>query len=285
MNATTGLARCSFTAFGGAACEVLAQDARPEAVQEAVGAVYAFERRFTRFDAASELSAFNRRAGTWVGVTPMLEALLRAALDAYLLSDGRVNAACLQALVASGYDRSIEAVRARTEAPPQSGEARPLPPLPDVLVVGAGRAHLAAGAAVDLGGIGKGWLADRLSEDFDNCVINLGGDLRVRGTGPDGAGWSVGLCDGQVVMVSDAGVATSGTAGRRWCSGHHLIDPRTGRPADTDALAVSVVAADALRAEVLAKGACLVGSSGAAGWLRAHSAVRHAAVWGMPAAA
>ena len=284
MSANARLVRCAFTAFGGAACEVLAHGAPADDVHDAVRAVRVFERRFTRFDPVSELSAFNRRAGSWVAVTPMLEALLGSALRAYAISDGMVNAACLRALVAAGYDRTIDEVRTRGERP-SPGESRPLPPLPRVLEVAPGRARIARGCAVDLGGIGKGWLADRLSEGFDNCVINLGGDLRVRGRGPDGAGWAVGLCDGQVVMVSDAGVATSGTSGRRWSSGHHLIDPRTGWPADTDALAVSVVAGDAFNAEILAKGACLVGSLGAAGWLRAHSAVRHAAVWGMPAAA
>jgi len=63
----------------------------------------------------------------------------------------------------------------------------------------------------------------------------------------------VGLCDGSVVRVDDAGVATSGTSGRRWAGGHHLVDPRTGVPARSGVAAVSVVAADALRADVLAK--------------------------------
>jgi len=55
------------------------------------------------------------------------------------------------------------------------------------------------------------------------------------------------------VRVTDAGIATSGRAGRRWAGGHHLVDPRTGRPAPGGPDAVSVVAATALAAEVLAK--------------------------------
>ena len=105
-----------------------------------------------------------------------------------------------------------------------------VPPLDEVLDVGEGWARLRPGAAVDLGGVGKGWLADRLAERLENAVVNLGGDLRALGAGPGGEGWTAGLCDGSAVRVTDAGIATRGRAGRRWAGGHHLVDPRTGAP-------------------------------------------------------
>src|SRR5207302_11099908 len=117
-----------------------------------------------------------------------------------------------------------------------------VPPRDDVLDVGEGWARLRPGAAVDLGGVGKGWLADRLAERLENAVVNLGGDLRALGAGPGGEGWTTGLCDGSAVRVTDAGIATSGRAGRRWAGGHHLVDPRTGRPAPGGPEAVRVAA-------------------------------------------
>jgi len=270
--------RHAFTAFGSAACEVVACGVAEDEVSAAVAETYAFESQLTRFDVRSELSRFNNAAGRFVAVTPLLETLLRAALDAFMLSDGLVNAACHSALIAAGYDMTITAIRRRAE-PVLPKPARSVPSLPEVLDVRAGEARLARGCAVDLGGVGKGWLADSLCERFDNGVVNLGGDLRARGDGPDGLGWSVGLCDGRAVYVREAGVATSGTSGRHWAGGHHLIDPRTGRPARTDAAAISVVAGNAFTAEVLAKAACVLGSDEAASWLRRHGALRHAAIW------
>jgi thiamine biosynthesis lipoprotein len=185
-----------------------------------------------------------------------------------------VNAAVLPALIAAGYDRSIEQVRRLATVTPAPHDPRPAPPLPAVLVVGAGWARLAPGCAVDLGGVGKGWLADRLCERLEDAAVNLGGDLRAMGDGPNGVGWTVGLCDDSAVCLRDGGVATSGIEGRRWRGGHHLVDPRTGLPAATDLLAVSVVAADAETAETLAKAAALLGSARAPQWLREHGAAR-----------
>jgi len=273
----------AFTAFGGARCQVVAVDATANDLSAVVAEVYAFEARLSRFRTDSELSTFNRRAGEGVAVTPLLEALLRAALDAHARSGGLVNAAVLPALVAAGYDRSIEVIR-RSGAGP-TATAEPAPSLDEVLDVGHGWARLHPGAAVDLGGVGKGWLADRLAERLGDAVVTLGGDLRALGGGPDGNGWCVGLCDGSAVIVRDAGVATSGTAGRRWPGGHHLVDPRTGLPARTDVAAVSVVAADALGAEVLAKSAAISGGDAAVMVANAGGALRVAMVRDLPVAA
>ena len=257
--APAGLRVHRFTAFGGAHCEVLASPRVSEhALSAAVADVYAFEARLTRFDARSELSQLNARAGDRVAVSALLEEMLRTCLEAFHLSGGLVNAAVLPALCAAGYDATIAQVRRRERV--VAAPAMPVPPLPDVLEVGPGWAALRAGCAVDLGGVGKGWLADRLAERLGDAAVNLGGDLRAIGGGPDGAGWCIGLCDGSSVAVGDAGVATSGVGGRRWRGGHHLVDPRTGTPAASDLLAVSVVAVDAVTAEVLAKTAVLMGA-------------------------
>ena len=114
------------------------------------------------------------------------------------LSDGLVNAACLPALMAAGYDRSFTELRADTTARNRPSPCTAVPALPDVLEVGDGWARLAHECSIDLGGVGKGWLADRLCERFDNAAINLGGDIRTRGAGPQRRGWDVALCDGRV---------------------------------------------------------------------------------------
>jgi thiamine biosynthesis lipoprotein len=271
------LIRHRFTAFGGSACEVLVVDGSQTDVSALVAEVYAFEAQLTRFDPASELSRFNRAAGTRQPVSWLLKALLDACLKAFVLSDGLVNAAVHNAVVAAGYDRSIAEVRIHPG--PMAGNPIAVPQLPEILDVGPGWARISPGHAIDLGGVGKGWLADQLCERFDNACVNLGGDLRALGDGPDGLGWVVGLGDGRSISVRDGGVATSGTNNRSWPGGHHLIDPRTGRPAGTGAMAVSVAGRDAFTAEVLAKSAVIVGAAGAAAWLVDHGVADHFVIW------
>lgn len=335
------LVRHDFLAFGGARCHVLAVTDDEDEVSMAVAEVYAFEARLSRFSPKSELSLFNASAGRRVAISPLLEALLRLALEAYGQSDGLVNVAVLPTLVASGYDATIEAVRRRfgptcrsqgdddegptgrgTDPVPSGGgtgaatcpstavRALPVvseagrfsgsvsggsvsrgsasggsasggsasggsasgppspvvPALPAVLEVGRGWARLARGCAVDLGGIGKGWLADQLAERLGDALVDLGGDLRAVGGDESGRPWCVGLPDGRCLLVRDGGVATSGTTSRCWPGGHHIVDPRTGRPAASDLAVATVVAATASRAEILAKGCVLLGTRGASRW-------------------
>src|SRR5439155_2688856 len=150
-----------------------------------------------------------------------------------------------------------------------------LPPLPEVHQVSSGRALLHPGAGIDLGGVAKGWMADVLAAELgDNCLVNLGGDLFARGPGPSGEGWPVAL-GGVTLQLRDQAAATSATRRRRWDMGgrifHHLIDPRTGWPAVSDRVEVSVVAETALAAEVCAKTALLLGSQQAPAYLAANS--------------
>lgn len=252
----------------GSDCELFSVGAPSGALDEAVAWTRAQHARLTRFDAASELSRLNAAAGRWVEVSAELHALLAFALEAYERSGGLVHAGVLPALLAAGYTRTFaEGPTAQASAP-----AAPLPPLADLLRLRPGRALLRHGAAVDLGGLAKGWLADRLCERLgENALANLGGDLYARGGGAGGEGWPVGF-GGQTLLLRELGAATSGVTKRHWGDGlHHLIDPRTGLPAALDLRAVSVLAATAAEAEVLAKAALLLGAAAAADHLRGRS--------------
>jgi thiamine biosynthesis lipoprotein len=253
-----------FEALGGH-CELYS--AGPATLAEVRVWVDAMHDRLTRFEPDSELSRFNAAAGHLVDVSPELEALLRQSLDAYATSDGLVHIGVLPALLAAGYTRDF----ASGPTPP-TGEIVLAPPLPEMLEVTTGRARLRAGTAIDLGGIAKGWLADRAVERIGpNALANFAGDLRARGGGPDGAGWPVGF-GGTTVLLKELGAATSGTERRRWGPAlHHLIDPRTGLPAKTDLREVSVLAPSGAEAEVLAKTALLLGRTAAEVFLAGRS--------------
>jgi len=255
----------------GTTCALFGVGISAERLERGEAWVRSLQARLTRFEPDSELSRLNAAAGAWFPVGDELEELLRESLRAWELSGGLVNIAVLPAMRGIGYERPLsQGLPVGVEAP----QAVALRPLPDVLEVVPGRARLEPGAGLDLGGLAKGWMADRLSERLgENALANLGGDLSARGPGPDGEGWPVDFA-GVTVMLREQGAATSSARKRAWQLGvqrvHHLIDPRTGAPARGDLTQVSVVAASALRAEVFAKTALLLGSAAAPAYLAAH---------------
>jgi FAD:protein FMN transferase len=256
-----------FEALGGE-CEIYAVDLDPAALAAGESWVHQMHDRLTRFSPTSELSRFNDSAGGWADVSPLLESLLRECLRAHDLSGGLVNAAVLPALLAAGYTRTF------SEGPTRVMASVVPPALPEVLEVRSGSARLRRGASIDLGGIAKGWLADRLAADLGpSSLVNLCGDLYARGGGETGDGWPVGM-GGKTVLLLDMGAATSGTRKRTWGPDlHHLIDPRTGLPSRTDLAEASVIARTGADAEIFAKTALLLGSAKAEKYLVAHDAL------------
>lgn len=208
--------------------------------------------RITRFDPNSELSRLNA-AESWVPVSPELEDLLRASLRAFDVSGGLVNVAVLPSMLAIGYTRPL----AEGPTEPALEHAHSAPFLRNVLMVHRGQARLTRNARIDLGGIAKGWMADRLCRLLGGHVlVNLGGDLYAKGE------WPVAIA-GKTYLLRDQGAATSSTRKRRWGELHHLIDPRTGLPAASGLDEVSVVADTAVDAEILAKTMLIAGRTAA----------------------
>jgi thiamine biosynthesis lipoprotein len=218
----------------------------------------------SRFLPASELARLNRLGELEAG--PDLLAVVEAALAARELTAGRFDPTVHDALVAAGYDRSFELVPTGGLAPVLVGSA-----------CGGGveidhpsaRIRLDRGVKLDLGGIAKGYAADRalaLLAGAGPALVDAGGDIVVAGKP-----WHVGVdtAEGTITLeLSNGAVATSGRDRRRWAGRdgerHHLIDPATGRPAEGNLLRVTAVAATAIEAEVLAKALFLAGGLEAA---------------------
>lgn len=221
------------------------------------------EARFSRFRADSLLARLNR--GEDVDDTWLAE-VCRLALDAYDATGGLFNPLVYDALVTAGYDRTFSEVAGGRPA------AAPAPDLRACLDVRGDTVRL-RGGRLDLGGIVKGWTVDLavslVAGGYEGVLVNAGGDLRAAGSSDTGPGWPIevegpggeALWDG---IVTGA-VATSTTARRRWRTddggeAHHLIDPRTGLPAQSPFVQVTTWAASAWLAEVWAK-AVLVGGA------------------------
>ena len=223
------------------------------------------ERALSRFDASSDLSRLNAASGSWVDVDKRLVEALAQAVRLRERTGGRFDPTVLPALVAAGYDRTfaeLELRAPRTALGWRAGAAVEVD-------LDAGRARLAAGVAVDLGGIGKGFSAVRALEamgaawpEMPGGLVDLGGDVAFRGSPPDEGPWRVAVADPRrpgeqlcILAVAGGAVATSGRDRRRFGPGrslHHLIDPRTGTPAAAGPLSVTVTGPDAGEAEAYA---------------------------------
>ncbi len=123
--------------------------------------------------------------------------------------------------------------------------------------VSADRIRLPAGVRIDLGGTGKTWIADRVSRMLDgDYLIDAGGDIVARQSAPFTVAVQHPFNLEPLMLELPAGrwgVATSSTITRAWNGGHHLIDPRTGRPLESRFVQVTVVADRATIAEVITK--------------------------------
>ena len=236
----------------------------------------------SRFRPDSELTLLNRAGGRRQRVSPLFAEAIAVALRAAAATDGDVDPTCGQSLVRLGYDRDFAQLASRWRAP--AGPVRPVPAGGwqcvdldrEALTV-----RLPAGVHLDLGATAKALAADRAARTIAaatgaGVLVNLGGDMAVAGL-PPAAGWRVEIvadpANGRhrpVIALRDGGLATSSAGSRAWRRGartlHHIVDPRTGLPADSCWAAVSVAAATCVDANS-ASTAAIIRSAAAPGWL------------------
>jgi thiamine biosynthesis lipoprotein len=279
-------AEATFAAMGTRA-RVLLVDGPDGLLDVLVRRVLELEGRWSRFIPSSEVSRLNRAAGVPVAVSTDTVRLLTDAIAGWHATYGLFDATVLGDVERAGYDRSFEDLRAR------GGEGRPS--RRSWLVRGtsgievddaAGTARLPAGVGFDPGGIGKGVASDLVVEDAlaagaSGVLVDLGGDVRVAGRPPAPASdWRIDVedpCGGPplaAVVLAEGAVATSARTRRAWqvdgASRHHLIDPASGAPADTDVVAATAVAGRGWQAEVLAKAAFVGGPVQGLGLVEQH---------------
>jgi thiamine biosynthesis lipoprotein len=225
------------------------------------------EQRFSRFRAESELSIVNGSAGRWTPVSPPFQELVEIALKHAERTDGLFDPAVLDAMIAAGYDRDFDEViagaRGALRPPPPCGRWREIEIRPGAIL-------LPIGVGIDLGGIAKGWTVDLAAEaammgGLAWALVSAGGDLRIVGDAPEidvriedpnqpdeTAAW---------LRLASGALASSSIVRRSWGPDlHHIVDPRTGAPADPLAVQATVWATTCAEAEVLSTWALLEGT-------------------------
>jgi thiamine biosynthesis lipoprotein len=242
----------------------------------------ALDLQASRFRPDSELSWLNAAGGGLFLLGDGLAEAVGVALAAPRWTGGLTDPTVGDALVSLGYDRDFAAIGEDDEP---SGAAAPAPGWPLVRLDGP-LLRLPPGIRLDLGATAKGLGADRAVRAAmsatgrrGSVLVSLGGDIAVAGIPPED-GWPVTVAEepdagppGQPTARLPAGaVATSSVTVRRWRRGgaalHHIVDPRTGRPADGPWRAATVVAATCADANA-ASTAAIVAGAGAEEWLAA----------------
>lgn len=249
------------------------------------------EQIFSRFDSNSELSRLNRSNGNPMLVSDTLLEVLSLALEHRRLTMGIYDPFILPVLEQAGYSESFDLLKDKHDIRTKNSEADAEKSGQELLLnVGLKSAQLLGGGRMDLGGIVKGWSVDRIAnrfiqKGFPAGMINAGGDLYVWG-GNDRSPWEIEIEDPwnetdlvATVRLKQGAAATSSILGRKWRTEqgimHHLIDPRTKAPAQSDVVQCTVIGNSVAECEVYAKVICILGSKEGIGWFLKNNVSHH----------
>jgi len=225
----------------------------------------------SRFRPDSEVVALAAAAGRPTPVSSTLADLLDAALSAAAQTDGDVDPTVGAAMVALGYDGDM--AESGAHEPPVSSILAPA--VWSMIRLEDGVVTVPPGVLLDLGATAKAVAADQCAARVhartgSGVLINLGGDIATAGPAPAG-GWQVGVhdADGEpatsLALPDGTALATSSTLRRRRRRGedlvHHILNPRTGQPADPHWRTVSVAAQTCYAANTVSTAAVVRGRS------------------------
>ncbi len=222
----------------------------------------------------SDVSRVNREAARGpVRVDPRVADVIARSLEVSRSTGGAFDVTVLPVVRAWGFIDHRPQVPAAGSAPHIAGWRS--------IQVDAGAGTIAfadPSAQVDLGGIGKGYALDRARDvlrarGVRSAWLDLGGNIATLGTPPEGGRWRIAVRHPRrsgerlgVVTIGEASVSTSGDAEQYAMDGDtrrgHIIDPRSGRPADA-LVSATVVAASATAADALSTAAVVLGTDGA----------------------
>ena len=240
-----------------------------ETVDNAMRLIRDYEQVLSRTVESSDIWKLNHADGNPVEVNPETADLLRLAVEISEYSNGAfdVTIAPMSAL----WDFASE-----TPSVPDASmlkEAAQRVDWRNIRIEGT-TVTLQNGAEIDLGGIAKGYIADRVAaylkeQGVAHACINMGGNILVFGGKPDGTDWTIGIRDPngtaeqseEVLSLSDGAVVTSGNYERFFLQDgvryHHILYPKTGMPVQNGVASVTILSNDSALADALST-ACFV---------------------------
>lgn len=233
-----------------------------------------FEKKFSRFLETSELSKFNQ--GRITSIDNDFDQMIETAQKWRIKTNGLFDIGILPLLKNEGYTKSMAEIESIIQDEPKKvHQFKSIQFL--TKDTDTGEYKKPKDLSIDLGGIGKGFIVDKVSkwlhEKYADFIVDAGGDIFFAGENkvsklnywesyienPKTKEGSI-----QTLKLKNKGVATSGTNRRQWIQNneqkHHIIDPITNQSAITDLLTVTVIAESASQADILAKTLLIMGS-------------------------
>ena len=242
----------------------------PQGLMEQIwAACERYENLLSKTVAGSDVQRINASKGEPVTVDPETWAILRRAKEINRLTGGAFSVTI--APLSAQWDFT-----GGTNRMPTDEERLAALPLVDDDRLVLGEDHtvmLPEGMEIDLGGIAKGYIADQVAAMIQGKVhgatLSFGGNVYVVGLKPDGTAFNLGIQDPggptgtsiAVIQATDVSLVTSGIYERFFMVGdtryHHILDPETGLPADSDLASASILDVSSMDADALAT-ACIV---------------------------
>ncbi len=251
-------------------------------VDEVWAACERYEQLLSKTIESSDVSRINAAKGKTVTVDGETWEILRRAREISKATDGAFSVT-IAPLTALWTFTGVE-----TNVIPTDEKRTSLLALVDDQKIELGEGNtvtLPAGMQIDLGGIAKGYIADQVAglirEKAYAGIISLGGNVYTVGQKPDGSRFGVGITDPlnparscAVIYTEGCTVVTSGTYERGFNFGgvryHHILDPKTGWPAESDLVSATFVMDSSMDADALATACIVIGSEKALALAREH---------------
>lgn len=255
-------------------------------LSEAVKLMREYEEELSFFRETSAISGINALAGEgYAQVSGETFGLIRAAKEYGSRTKGLLDITVAPLVKKWAFNRPEARV-------PQDEEIRSVLPLVgydtiDLDPDSTGIKLPAKGQMIDLGAIAKGYIADQVVEYYRfkglaSALLNIGGNVKALGAKPDGEPWAIGIAQPEkhstetaaILHVSNASVVTSGKYERGFLHDgklyHHILDPRTGRPAESDLKSVTVVSPSSMEADAFSTPLFILGAEEGACFAKAN---------------
>ncbi len=231
-----------------------------------------YEQMLSKTIAGSDVSRINEAQGKTVTVDAETWEILRRAKEISRLTDGAFSITIAPVTALWTFTGTTT-----NTVPNDDARLAALPLVDDEKIqLGANNTvTLPAGMQIDLGGIAKGYIADKVAalirEKAYAGIISLGGNVYTVGVKPDGSRFGVGITNPDaphtskaIIYTEGCTVVTSGTYERGFNFGgvryHHILDPKTGWPAQSDLVSATFVMDSSMTADALATACIVIGS-------------------------
>ena len=245
----------------------------PEGLMDEIWAACArYEQLLSKTIDASDVSRINNAMGQTVTVDPETWEILRRAKEISAQTGGAFSITIAPVTALWSFTDTV------TNMVPTDEARLKMLPLVDDQKIALGENNtvtLPDGMEIDLGGIAKGYIADKVADIIREKayagIVSLGGNVYTVGKKPDGSAFSVGIKDPHnpaaskaIIYTGDGTVVTSGTYERGFSFGgerfHHILDPKTGWPSQSDLVSATFVMDSSMPADALATACIVIGS-------------------------